>query len=60
MNTIRTNRPLVVAFLALIIGIVIWDFFQNDNSEDHWNRKRFICSGVVEDIQTTSTAKVIY
>lgn len=50
MKEIRTNRPLVMFFFLVMLGIVIWNKFR-DNSRENWEEKSFTCSGIVETIQ---------
>ena len=54
MKQIRINRPLVVFFFLVMLGIVIWNRFR-DNSWEAWKQKAFTCSGVVETIQRTAS-----
>lgn len=50
MKEIRTNRPLVMFFFLVMLGIVIWNKFR-DNSRENWEEKSFTCRGIVETIQ---------
>lgn len=54
MKQIRINRPLVVFFFLVMLGIVIWNQFR-DSSPEAWKQKAFTCSGVVETIQKTAS-----
>lgn len=54
MKQIRINRPLVVFFFLVMLGIVIWNRFR-DNFWEAWKQKAFTCSGVVETIQRTAS-----
>ena len=54
MKEIRTNRPLVMFFFLVMLGIVIWNQFR-DNSRENWEEKSFTCSGIVETIQMSAS-----
>ena len=54
MKEIRTNRPLVMFFFLVMLGIVIWNHFR-DNSRENWKEKSFTCSGIVETIQMSAS-----
>lgn len=54
MKEIRTNRPLVMFFFLVMLGIVIWNQFR-DNSWENWEEKSFTCSGIVETIQMSAS-----
>lgn len=56
MKNIRVNRPFVVFFFLLMLGIVIWNWFRDDSHEE-WKEKSFTCSGTVERIQRTTSGK---